>query len=354
MERSSIWFVVVLLAITGHCNGEKLGIYELRKGQFSLKVTNWGAAVTSVVLPDSSGDLGDIVLGYDGVSSYVADDRTYFGALVGRVANRIGHAQFSVNGTVYRLYPNDGNNTLHGGLKGFDKQIWNVKEKEDDEFPHITLHYHSPDGDQGFPGALDVYVTYKIEGNYTYSVSMKAFPRNKPTPVNLAQHTYWNLAGHKAGTILKHSVQLYSSRMTPVDEALIPTGEIAPVCGTPFDLRRATVIGRRMGKVSGGFDLNYVVDSAVDCWGLRKVAVVADGRSGRKLELWSDQPGVQFYTGNFLKGVKGKGGAIYRKHSGMCLETQGFPDSVNHPRFPYQIVSPGEIYRHYMRYKFSF
>ena len=187
----------------------------------------------------------------------------------------------------------------------------------------------------GFPGDLDVFVTYKLEDTYSLSVAMEAKPLNKPTPVNLAQHSYWNLRGHNSGTtILSHTVQIFASSITPVDDTLIPTGEITPVSNTPFDFLQPKPAGSHIANVTGGYDINYVLDSNTDSKGVRKVAVVEDGRSGRTLELWSDQPGVQFYTANFLKDVKGKGGVVYGEHAALCLETQGFPDAVNHPKFP--------------------
>ncbi|XP_020580944.1 aldose 1-epimerase [Phalaenopsis equestris] len=324
-------------------------IYELKKGDFSMKLTNWGATILSVNLPDSKGNLADVALGYEGIGPYI-NGTANFGALVGRVANRISGARFVLNGTAHRLYPNDGKNSLHGGHRGFSRVFWKVKEKGDGEFPYITFYYYSFDGEQGFPGDLDVYVTYKISGSYKLSVIMRATPRTKATPVNLAQHNYWNLGGHNSGTILSHKVQIFASHITPVDDELIPTGSISSISGTPYDFRKPKTVGSRINWVKGGYDMNYVVNGR----GMRKVAVVKDEKSGRRFKLWSNQPGVQFYSGNFLNHVGGKGGVIYEKHDGLCLETQGFPDSVNHPQFPSQIVNPGEVYKHDMVFKFSF
>ncbi|KAF0890378.1 hypothetical protein E2562_002774 [Oryza meyeriana var. granulata] len=342
-----------------------VGVYELRKGDFSVKVTNWGAVIMSVVLPDSRGKLADVVLGYDTVAEYV-NASSYFGALVGRVANRIAKARFVLDGKVYHLYANDGDNTLHGGHRGFSKVIWTVKEHiGGGDTPYITLYYHSFDGEQGFPGALDVYVTYRLSSPYVLSVHMNATAVGKATPVNLAQHSYWNLGGAGSGDILGNTVQLFASRYTPADADLIPTGQVAAVAGTPYDLRAPTPVGARVHQVTGGskkgttiygFDINYAVDgddAAHDA--LRRVAVVRDGASGRAMELWANQPGVQFYTGNFLTaGDKGKGGKVYGQYGALCLETQGFPDAVNHPNFPSVIVRPGQVYKHDMVYKFSF
>ncbi|KAG1342451.1 aldose 1-epimerase [Cocos nucifera] len=330
-----------------------VGFYELKKGDFCVKVTNWGATIVSVVLPDSKGKLADVVLGFDGLGPYI-NNSAYFGALVGRVGNRISGARFVLNGKAYRLYVNDGNNSLHGGHRGFSHVIWTVKEKVDGEFPYITLNYHSFDGEQGFPGDLDVDVTYKISGPYELSVTMDAKPGNKATPVNLLQHTYWNLGGHNSGTILSNTVRIFASHVTPTDGHLIPTGEIVSVSGTPYDFLKPMTVGSRINELTGGYDINYVPDSPMDGHGMRKVAMVKDGGSGRAFELWSNQPGVQFYTSNFLKDVKGKGGFVYGPHAALCLETQGFPDAVNHPKFPSIIVNPGEVYKHYMLFKFSF
>nr|CAD1825209.1 unnamed protein product [Ananas comosus var. bracteatus] len=332
-----------------------VGLYELKKGDYSLRITNWGATITSLILLiQKVRNLVDVVLGYDGIGPYI-NDTTYFGALVGRVANRIARGRFVLNGKPYRLFINNGNNSLHGGHRGFSKVIWTVKEKMDGDYPYITLYYHSFDGEQGFPGDLDVYVTYKISGPYELSVHMNATAIDKATPVNLAQHTYWNLGGHDSGTILSNTVQIFASHITPVDESLIPTGQIAPVAGTPYDFLQPTTVGSHIKEVSGGgYDINYVLDGPPSPNGMRKVAAVRDGRSGRAVELWANQPGVQFYTANFLDNVKGKGGHVYGKHDALCLETQGFPDAVNHPNFPSQIVNPGEVYKHDMLFKFSF
>ena len=287
------------------------------------------------------------------------NDTTYFGALVGRVANRIAGGRFTIKNRPYHTYRNDGNNTLHGGHRGFNQVFWSVRERVTGDFPYITFSYRSYDGEQGFPGALDVLVTYKIDGDYTYSVTMYARPvdADKPTPVNLAQHTYWNLRGHGRGTVLDHSVQIFASAITPVRGGdLIPTGAVTPVAGTPFDFRTApgTTPGKRIAEVEGGYDINYVLDGeGMDGQRVRKVAVVSEATSGRVMELWADQPGVQFYTGNFLKGDEGKGGAVYVKHGGMCLETQDFPDAVHNPEFPTEIYRKGQVYKHYMLYKFS-
>ncbi|XP_020577105.1 aldose 1-epimerase-like [Phalaenopsis equestris] len=339
----------LLLGSSSATPKKTVGIYELKKGNFSVKITNWGATILSVILPDSYGKLDDVVLGYEGIRPYI-HGTTYFGALVGRVGSRISGARFVLNGTAYRLYPNDGKNSIHGGHRGFSFVIWTVKEKVDGEFPYIKLYYYSFNKEQGFPGDLDVYVTYRISGAYELSVTMEATPRTKATPVNLLQHSYWNLGGHSSGTILSNTVQIFASNLTPQDDHRIPIGTISSVFGTPYDFRNPNTIESRINEVEGGYNVNYVVDGD----GMRKVAIVKDHRSGRSMELWANQPAVQFYTAYYLNDVKGKGGAIYGRYAGLCLETQGFPDAVNHPQFPSQIVNPGEVYKHDMLFKFSF
>ncbi|KAF9610888.1 hypothetical protein IFM89_025422, partial [Coptis chinensis] len=258
-------------------------------------------------------------------------DKVYFGATVGRVANRIGGAKFTLNGTTYKLVANEGKNILHGGKIRFGDVIWQVKKfKQDGPAPYITFAYRSADGEQGFPGAVAASVTYMLYGNQKLSVIMKARALNKATPINLALHTYWNLG----------------------DDELIPTGKIDPVKGTPFDFLKPHTVGSRIDKVPKGYDINYAVDGPND-HKLKKVVKVHDPKSGRLMKLWSDQPGVQFYTGNMLKDVKGKGGFVYGPHATLCLETQGFPDAVNHPNFPSVIVNPSKPYTHFMLFQFS-
>ncbi|XP_028788508.1 aldose 1-epimerase-like [Neltuma alba] len=354
MSKPSLAFCILLgLVFLFGVDAEsgKVGIYELRRGQFQIKLTNYGATIMSLMVPDRHGKLADIVLGFDSVDSY-KNDTVYFGALIGRVANRIGGAHFTLNGKTYRLPANDGNNTLHGGPKGFSEVIWNVTSHKVDS--HITFTYVSSDKEQGFPGKLKVVVTYMFFQTNKLIVKMKAKPIDKATPVNLAQHSYWNLRGHDSGDILSHTIQLFGSQITPVNEELIPTGEIKPVKGTPYDFLKPKEIASQIHKLPNGYDINYVVDeNGNNSKHFRRVAVVKDSVSGRKMELWSNQPGVQFYTGNMLKDVKGKGGFIYHRFGALCLETQGFPDSVNHPNFPSQIVYPGQIYKHFMVYRFT-
>ncbi|CAI9105918.1 OLC1v1004951C1 [Oldenlandia corymbosa var. corymbosa] len=345
---------LLLLNLVSANEGTKIEVFELVRGNFSVKVTNYGATILSVILPDKNGKLDDVVLGYDTVDEYKTDS-TYFGALIGRVANRIGGAKFKLNGVEYKLPANDHGNTLHGGPKGFDSVIWKVTSYQKDS--HISLHYRSQDGEQGFPGEVDVSVHYMFVGSKTKSnrlaIRMEATPLDKATPINLATHSYWNLAGHNSGDILSHNIQIFASNITPVDKNLIPTGQITPVTGTAYDFLKSRAIGSRFNEIPGGYDINYVVDNYKQNGQLSRIVLLQDTKSGRKMELWSNKPGLQFYTSNMFDNLKGKNGTTYHKHAALCLETQGFPDSVNHPNFPSQIVNPGQKYDHMMIYKFT-
>ncbi|MCL7030941.1 hypothetical protein MKW94_007811 [Papaver nudicaule] len=347
-------FLIVSLAlVNGKKDVSKIGVFELKKGDFSIKLTNWGASIMSIVLPDSHGKLADIALGYDSAQSYV-NDTTNFGRTVGRVANRIGGAKFTLNGATYKLNANDGKNTLHGGAKGFGNLLWKVQShKPDAKSPYITFTYDSFDGEQGFPGKALVSVTYMIMGSNKLLVDMKAKAIDKATPINLAHHTYFNLGGHNSGNIKSNKVQIFASHITPTDSGLIPTGKISPVKGTPFDFLSPQTVGSKLKHLPGGFDINYALDGATRGKKLKKTAVVSESKSGRIMELWSNQPGVQFYTANTLANVKGKGGYVYGNYAGLCLETQAFPDAVNHPNFPSVIVNPGQTYSHVMLFRFT-
>nr|XP_043616332.1 galactose mutarotase-like [Erigeron canadensis] len=341
-------FMIDKINDTAAATEKKINYFQLQNGHLSVNITNYGATVLNFILPDKNGKLDDVVLAFPSISDYF-NDSSYFGAIVGRDANRISGAKFTLNGVEYKLPANDGNNTLHGGPKGFADVIWTMESYKKDS--HLTLSYHSFDGEEGFPGDLHVTVTYMLIKTNKFGIKMVATPINKPTPVNLASHIYWNLAGHNSGDILSHKIQLFASHVTPVDGQLIPTGKIVPVRGTGYDLLESRKIGSKLDQV-GGYDINYVLDSKAKRH-LKKVAVVHEGKSGRMMELWSNQVGVQFYTGNMLKDIVGKGGFVYEKYGGYCLETQGFPDSVNHPNFPSQIVQPGQKYTHVMVYRFT-
>ncbi|KAL3525953.1 hypothetical protein ACH5RR_014325 [Cinchona calisaya] len=341
-------------------------IYVIKSGNTTLKLTNFGARIISLVIPDKNGKPTDIVLGYDCVKDYLSDT-TYFGAIVGRVANRIGGAQFTLNGSHYKLDANEKQNMLHGGRKGFSQVIWEAKGwKADKEDLPVSFSYTSRDGEEGFPGNLQVKVNYFLEPN-NLRVEMQARALNKSTPVNLAQHTYWNLGGHNSGDILSDEVQIFAYNFTPVKDQLIPTGEILPVNGTPYDFLKSHKIGSQINGPNG-YDINYAIhrpmtkeknqSSGCACgldeedW-LKLAAVVYSNKTGIKMKISTSAPGLQFYTANHLKNVKGKGGYVYQAHDGYCFETQGFPDSVNHPNFPSQIVKPGEIYMHDTLYEFE-
>lgn len=241
-----------------------------------------------------------------------------------------------------------------GGSKGFSQRIWKVKKYEKGgSTPFITLTYHSIDGEEGFPGDVVVSVTYKLIHPYNLKLTMKGKSLNKPTPVNLAQHSYWNLGNHNSGDILSDQIQIFASHITPVDKYNIPTGEISSVKGTPYDFLQPQIIGSQINGLPSGYDINYVIDNAAMKQKMKLAAIVKSKKSGREMKLYTDAPGVQFYTSNYMTHVKGKDGYLYEKHSALCLETQGFPDSVNHPNFPSQIVNPGQIYSHHMLYSFS-
>ncbi|KAJ1399729.1 Glycoside hydrolase-type carbohydrate-binding [Sesbania bispinosa] len=360
ISKISVLLCLFLLAASGLVNGsvlkkekekDHIRLFELKKGDLSLKVTNWGATLVSLVLPDKNGKLGDIVLGYDSLKEYT-NDSTYFGATVGRVANRIGGAQFTLNGIHYKLIANEGNNTLHGGPRGFSDVLWKVERyiKEGD-MPRITFSYHSFDGEEGFPGDLQVTVSY-ILGKNSLGIIMKAKALNKPTPVNLINHVYWNLGDHNSGDILDEVVQIFGSQITLLDSQLIPTGKIASVKGTPYDFLKPHIVGSRMNQLTNGYDINYVLDGEKDRE-FKLGAIVMDRKSGRVLKLTTNAPGLQFYTANSVKNEKGKDGFVYQPYAGLCFESQGFPDSVNHPNFPSTIVNPEKPYEHVMLFEFS-
>ncbi|KAG9458245.1 hypothetical protein H6P81_002753 [Aristolochia fimbriata] len=328
-------------------------IFELSNGTMTVKLTNFGAIMMSVLVPDSNGKLADVVLGFDSLEPYMQGKSPYFGCIVGRVANRIKNGKFTLEGVEHSLPINKPPNSLHGGHKGFDKVVWDVIDKAGGETPSITFKYFSGDGEEGYPGDVTVTAKYRLISRTTLRLDMEAVPEKKPTIINLAQHTYWNLAGHNSGNIHDHSIQIWASHVTPVDEYTVPTGEIMPVKGTPFDLTTETKIGSKIDKVPGGYDHNFVLDCGEMKNGLKHAAKVKDPSSSRVLNLWTDAPGMQFYTANYVNGVSGKGGAVYEKQSALCLETQGFPNAINQPNFPSIVVKPGEKYKHTMVFEFS-
>ncbi len=313
------------------------------------KITNYGGIITEIHTPDRDGKMGNIVLGFDNLDQYLAG-HPYFGALIGRYGNRIANAQFSLDGETYQLAVNNGNNSLHGGIIGFDKVIWAPEVIGCDERSALKLTYTSPDGEEGYPGNLTVVVTYELLMDQLF-VTYEA-ETDKATVLNLTNHSYFNLAGE--GTILDHILYINASKYTPVNDELIPTGELAIVEGTPFDFRKPFVIGERIAEVEGdpgGYDINYVLDGSSDDRVL--AAKVMDPKSGRFFEVSTTEPGVQFYTSNFLDGTLVSGKSIYVKFSGVCLETQHFPDSPNQPDFPTTILRPGEKFISQTIFKFG-
>jgi aldose 1-epimerase len=334
-------------------DGAPVDLYVLKNGQITVKVMNYGAIITQIDTPDRNGKEGDIVLGFDSFEGYLGK-HPYFGATVGRVANRIAKGKFTLNGQEYSLAVNNGPNSLHGGLKGFDKVIWKAEPISRPDGPSIKLTYHSPDGEEGYPGNLDVSVQLTVTEQNDLKIEYTA-TTDKATPINLSNHSYFNLAGRTTEPILGHELMLAADRYTPVDETLIPTGEIAPVAGTPLDFNRPTDIGARIKELKGepsGYDHNFVLNGGGKSLAL--AARVYEPRTGRVMTISTTEPGIQFYTGNFLDGtITGKDGIVYRKHHAFCLETQHFPDSIHHANFPSAVLEPGKTYSQTTIYEFS-
>lgn len=312
-----------------------------------VRAMSYGATILSIKVPDARGVMGDVVLGYDSLAGYVRNS-PYFGAVVGRYGNRIARGRFSLNGTTYSLAVNNGPNALHGGLRGFDKAVWKPALVRSDSGVGVAFTLVSPDGDEGYPGTLTASVTYTLLRQRNEIVIDYEGATDRATPVNLTNHSYFNLAG--SGDILGHVLTLEADSMTPVDATLIPTGTIAPVSGTPFDFRTPTSIGARIDardeqiRNGGGYDHNFVISRSAP--GLVHFARISEPTSGRTLDVSTTEPGVQFYSGNFLDGtITGKGGHVYKHRHGFCLETQHYPDSPNHANFPSTILRPGSAYR---------
>jgi len=331
-------------------NGKKVDLYTLTNANgLEAKITNYGGIVTSLKVPDRNGNFADIVLGYDTLDEYIKKS-PYFGAIVGRYGNRIAKGKFTLNGTEYTLAKNNGPNHLHGGIKGFDKVVWNAEPVQDEMGVSLKLTYLSKDGEEGYPGNLSCTVIYTLTNENELKISYEA-ETDKPTVINLTHHSYFDLAGYDSGDILGHELMLNADHFTPVDEQLIPTGQIKPVKETPMDFTKPTTIGSRMAQVKGGYDHNYVLNNSDGSLAL--AGSVYEPTGGRVMQVYTTEPGIQFYSGNFLDGsIKGKG-VIYNKHSGFCLETQHFPDSPNKPNFPSTVLRPGQKYTHLTIYKFS-
>lgn len=343
-------------------SGDSVDVYTVSNGEgMEMRVTNFGGIIVSLAVPGREGS-EDVVLGFDSLAGYTdaayEQANPYFGAIIGRYGNRIDDAQFSLNGQTYMLDANNGPNHLHGGEPGFDELIWTAELFETPDSAGVVLRRVSPDGEEGYPGRLKAEVTYALTTGNALSISYRA-TSTKPTPVNLTQHSYFNLEGEGDGMILDHELMIDADLFTPVDSTLIPTGEYRSVEGTPFDFRKPTPIGARIDDanrqlgIAGGYDHNFVL-SRQEGDSLRQVARLHAPESGREMEILTTEPGLQFYSGNFLNGsLTGKSGTAYRKHAGLALETQHFPDSPNQPNFPSTILRPGKTYTSRTVYRFS-
>jgi aldose 1-epimerase len=337
----------------GEIDGNKITQYTLTNPKgMSVKILNYGGTVTDIMAPDKDGKMGDVVLGYDSLSGYLQTGNPYFGCLVGRYANRIANAKFTLDGKTYQLAANDHGNTLHGGLKGFDKRIWTASDMNSDSVSSIKFSYDSKDGEEGYPGNMHTEVVYTLTGDNQLKIDYTA-TTDKATPVNLTNHCYFNLSAGADSTILDHELMLKADKYTPVNDKLIPTGKIDNVKGTPMDFITAKKIGKDIAQVTGGYDHNWVLNKNEGV--LVMIGSLYHPASGRYMEVLTTQPGIQFYSGNFLDGTlkNTRGGAKYVQHAGLCLETQHFPDSPNQPSFPNTILKPGEVYKHTTVYAFS-
>ncbi|MDR1836369.1 MAG: galactose mutarotase [Treponema sp.] len=329
-------------------NGKKVKLYTLTAGDLKLSLTDFGATWTTLIVPSGSGIKSDILLGYSGLDGYL-DNTKYIGVTVGRFANRIKDAAFSMDGKTYRLEANDGNNTLHSGKRGFDKLLWKSEAYEENGGVYVRFELESPDGDGGFPGKLKVVVSYGLTKSNEIIADYQA-KASEPCPVNLSNHAYFNLAGEGKGSILSHEIVLHSSSYVEVDAGCIPTGALVPVKGTSFDFNSRKRIDANFGAISG-YDHCFVVDG--EPGKLRPCAEVYEKKSGRSMKVSTTQPGVQFYTGNHLDNVAGKHGSCYVKHTGFCLETQHFPDTPNQSSFPPCIAGPGKNYHEKSVFSFN-
>jgi aldose 1-epimerase len=339
-------------------DGQPVDLYTLsNKNGVEAAITNFGGIIVSLKVPDRGGKLDDVVLGYEQLDGYLTN-KAFFGAIIGRYANRIAHGKFVLNGTTYNIPKNDGDNALHGGLKGFNKRLWTAKDVSGSHGQALELTYLSPDGEEGFPGNLSAKVVYTLTDQNELRIDYSA-TTDKETVINLTNHSYFNLAGQGTGDILGHELTIRADRFTPVDATLIPTGELKPVKATPFDFTKGTAIGARIAqedeqlKVGKGYDHNWVLNSK----GKGSVSLAAEAyepKSGRVLQVLTDQPGIQFYSGNFLDGsITGKSSKVYNLRNGFCLETQHFPDSPNQPKFPSTVLKPGQQYKTTTVFKFS-
>jgi aldose 1-epimerase len=338
-------------------DGTPVDIYTLSNANgMEARITTYGGAIVSLTAPDRAGKFADVVLGMDSLDGY-RGQANFFGALIGRYGNRIGHGKFTLEGKAYQLPKNDGDNTLHGGPQGFDKKVWQAAGAKSAAGPALALTYVSKDGEEGFPGTLTAKVIYTLTEKNELEIDYSA-TTDKPTLVNLTNHSYFNLAGAGSGDVLQTQVMINAERFTPVDAGLIPTGELREVKGTPFDFTKSTAIGARINqadeqlKLGGGYDHNWVLNRNYN--GLTKAAEAYEPATGRVLEVLTSQPGLQFYTGNFLDGtVHGKGGKVYQRRGAFCMETQHYPDSPNKPSFPSTELKPGVTYHAITIFRFS-
>ncbi|MBI2804765.1 MAG: galactose mutarotase [Planctomycetes bacterium] len=343
-------------------DGKPVEVYTLKnKNGIIVKVMTLGATITEINVPDKKGKFANVVFGFDDVKGYESKDNQYFGCTVGRVANRIAKGRFTLDGKEYKLAINNEPNHLHGGVKkSLDKVVWNAKiippHPQRGGFPTLQFLYTSPDGEEGYPGKTDVRVTYSLRDRNVLFIDYYAVA-DKATPINLTNHSYFNLAGAGAETVLDHELQIEANKYVPVDQTLIPTGKVEAVKGTVFDFTKTTRIGERIEKLyetgAKGYDHCYALTRPEKRGEISLAAKMRDPKSGRVLEVITSQPGVQLYTGNFLFGQKGKDGKTYKQRSGVCLETGGLPDAVNQPTFPSIILRPGQTYRHTCVYAFS-
>jgi aldose 1-epimerase len=338
----------------GSADGKNVDLYTLSNGNgLVARVATYGATLTSLEVPDRAGKLADVVLGFDELAGYLGG-HPYFGATVGRVGNRIRNAAFELEGQTFALHANNGPHHLHGGVKGWDKVVWNAEAMELPDGPAVKLTHVSRDAEEGYPGAVTATCVYTLTTKNELRVELGA-TTDRATPVNMVHHSYWNLGGPASGPITDHALTIHAARYTPGDPT-VPTGEVAAVRGTPFDFTAGKRIGQELAAVGGepiGYDHNFVVDGRPDA--LRPVARLADPKSGRVLTLEANQPGVQFYSGNYLDGsVRGKGGQPYAQYTGLCLETQGFPNAINVPTWRGQVIlRPGQNYKHLMIHSFT-
>ncbi|HVW38205.1 MAG TPA: aldose epimerase family protein [Pirellulales bacterium] len=335
-------------------DGAQVDLYTLKNARgVTVKIMTYGGIITSLKAPDRRGQPGEVQLGFDTLDEYLKG-HPYFGALCGRVANRIAGGRFAIDGKTYQLATNNGPNHLHGGEKGFDKKVWKAEPIEDKDRVGVELTYVSPDGEEGYPGTLSTTVVYSLTDKNELTIDYTA-ETDKPTPINLTNHTYWNLADGGKSDVLAHRLTLKSSRYLPVDATMIPTGEVKSVTGTPMDFTRETAIGARIEQVGGepgGYDHCYVLDKQPG-EKLSLAARLVDPASGRVMEVFTTEPAIQLYTGNFLDGTLKSRGATFGQRHAVCLETQHYPDSINQPKFPSTLLKPGQTYRHTTMHRFS-